>query len=99
MLAHVTILPRRGRDAAAWASCPLTHMYRSLCSVILQFISGPARVKEVRSLASHDWRVSEFASAGHYIPNLALEIVKYNDMVDKSQQINLKGFMAGEVTC
>ena len=48
---------------------------------------------------SHDWRSSEFASAGHYIPNLALEIVKYNDMADKSQQINLKGFMAGEVTC
>ena len=53
----------------------------------------------MRSPVIHLWRNSEFTSAGHYIPNLALEIVKYNDMVDKSQQINLKGFMAGEITC
>ena len=55
-------------------------------------------MKEVGSLVSRLWRNSESTSAGHYIPNLALEIVKYNDMADKSQQINLKGFMAGEVT-
>ena len=54
-------------------------------------------MKEVRSV-SHLWRESQSTSAGHYIPNLALEIVKYNDLADKSQQINLKGFMAGEVT-
>ena len=28
-------------------ACPLTHMYRSLCSVILQFRVGSARVKEL----------------------------------------------------
>lgn len=42
---------------------------------------------------------SASASAGHYIPNLALEIVKYNDLVDESQRINLKGFLAGDATC
>ena len=32
---------------------------------------------------------------GHYVPNLALEVVKFNDAADAGQRINIKGFLAG----
>ena len=33
--------------------------------------------------------------AGHYVPNLALAVVKFNEVADTSDRINIKGFMAG----
>ena len=35
------------------------------------------------------------AIAGHYVPNLALAVVKFNEAADASDRINIKGFMAG----
>lgn len=32
---------------------------------------------------------------GHYVPNLALEVVKFNEAADAGQRINIKGFLAG----
>ncbi|CAL5224857.1 g7615 [Coccomyxa viridis] len=32
---------------------------------------------------------------GHYVPNLALAVVKFNEVADASDRINIKGFMAG----
>ena len=37
--------------------------------------------------------------AGHYVPNLALEVAKFNVAADAGKRINIKGFMAGELSC
>ena len=37
--------------------------------------------------------------AGHYVPNLALAVVKFNEVADASDRINIKGFMAGRASC
>jgi len=37
--------------------------------------------------------------AGHYVPNLALEVAKFNVAADAGERINIKGFMAGELFC
>ena len=42
-----------------------------------------------------DLKLWSAAIAGHYVPNLALAVVKFNEAADASDRINIKGFMAG----